>query len=343
MFALSKVYAHAVTPQRWTAESELVPPAGGAVQITTALREVIDSAFDKISASALTSVDFDFDGSRNHPVRDDAMALAFGATQAPRAAAARLATRLSRTMDDRSNSALLLVTVEMHEPKRRVSMLLLPHEVVVRMTGGNDQDYLVDVLRDAFSTASGLRKLARLSGHNNKSQFLSAEVLDLQLMSPHKSVADFWIREFLGARPRMDSETGSRQLAAALQRAFDAAPEDDREAAFAAMLKAGSGRIAKTSLLKYAEELPDDLREAYFRGTGDDELRRAVFDIDRSIIKTNLARRVITAADGVIISAPTETIGKSVDVRMEGSLRTVSYSGRIEKERVARGRKRSQE
>lgn len=98
---------------------------------------------------------------------------------------------------------------------------------------------------ECFSTGSGLRKLARLTGHNAKAQFLTAEVLDFQLMSAQKSVADFWIREFLKALPRMDSQTGSKHLASALQRAFDAASEDERDAVFAAIFTASSGMVRK--------------------------------------------------------------------------------------------------
>lgn len=338
MLTLGRVYAFAVTPQRGLETANIVSPSGGLVRITRALRQVVDKAFEKISATALTTVDFDFDGDRNHEVRDDVMTVAFGSTQAPRTAAGRLASRLSATMDNRSRSALLLVTVEIDDPKRRVSMLLLPREDVIQL-GGNEEDLLLTLLQDAFSTGSGLRKLARLHGHNNKSQFLSAEVLDLQLMSGQKSVADFWIREFLCARPRVDSETGSRQLAAALQRAFEAAPENDRDAVVAAIFKASSGRVSKTSLVKYADEIPEELHGAYFRGIEDGELRRTVFDVDRGVVKTNLARWIITTKDGVVIYAPADTIGKSVELKKNGSKRTVKYAGTVEKERVVRGKR----
>jgi uncharacterized protein (DUF2267 family) len=202
---------------------------------------------------------------------------------------------------------------------------------------GKTEDLLLQLLQDAFSTGSALRKLARLEGHESKTQFLSVEVLDLQLTSKQKSVADFWVEEFLEAKPRLDSATGTRYLVAALQRAFDAAPDDNREAVFAAMLKAGAGAVSKTSLTKYASELPKEFHAAYFRGIDNVELRQAVFDIDRSVLKTELRRLVITSKDGVIISAPAETVGKSVEMTRRGKERVVRYSGIVEKERVARG------
>lgn len=338
MFSVQRVYAFTVTPLRGADDDDLLEPNGGTVKLTTGLREVVDNAFAKIARGVLTTVDFEFDGNRSHVVRDDIMAIAFGATQTPRAAAARLATRLAQTMDNRSHAALLVVAVEADDDKRRISLLVLPREDVVQL-GGADEEVLLNLLRDAFSTGSGLRKLDRLEGHQSKTQFLSAEVLDFQLSSAHKTTAEFWIKSFLEAKPRVDSKTGSRQLATALQRAFDAAGEDLRDAVFAAMFKASSGTVSRTSLTKFADDLPDELHEAFFRGVPNDEMRRTIFSIDRAVMKESLARRIITAKDGVIISAPAETVGKSVELKNRGTVRIVSYTGPVEKERVVRGRR----
>jgi hypothetical protein len=341
VFSLQRVYAFAVTPQRGVADEDQIDPNGGPVALTPALREVIENAFAKIARGVLTTVDFEFDGDRSNAVRDDVMAVAFGATQTPRAAAARLATRLAQTMDNRSHAALLVLVVEADDPKRRVSLLVLPREDVIQL-GRQADEVLLNLLRDAFSTGSGLRKLARLEGHQSRTQFLSAEVLDLQLASAHRTTADFWIRNFLEAKPRIDSQTGTRQLAAALQRAFDAASEDDRDAVFAAIFKASSGTVQRTSLTKVADEVPQSLHPAFFRGVPNEEMSRAVFVIDRSVMKDSLARRVITGSDGVVISAPAETVGKSVELKSRGQLRVVSYTGTVEKEQIMRNRRGAQ-
>lgn len=338
MFSLQRVYAFAVTPQRRTADDDRVEPEGGAVKLTHALRDVIGNAFDKIGRGTLATVDFELGSDRAHVVRDEVMAVAFGATKTPRAAAARLATRLADTMDNRSHAALLVVAVETDDPKRRISLLVLPREDVIQLGGASSDEYLLNVLRDAFSTGSGLRKLARAQGHDSQTQFLSAEVLDFQLASAKRITADFWIQSFLGAKPRIDSPNGSRQLAAALQRAFDAADQDNRDAVFAAMFKASSGTVTRTSLVNYSDNVPEALHEQFFRGVPD-EVSRSLFAVDRGIMKENLARRIITTEHGVIISAPTDAVGKSVEVKQRGQLRVVSYTGAIEKERIARARR----
>ncbi|MBZ0233265.1 MAG: hypothetical protein K8M05_13125 [Deltaproteobacteria bacterium] len=316
----------------------MIAPEGGPVAITAGLREVLATAFEKIARGVRTTVDFELDGGRSNAVRDAIIAIGFGATKTPGAAAARLAARLAQTMDNRSHAALLVVVVEENGSKRRISLVVLPREDVVQL-GKRSEEVLLNVLRDAFSTGSHMRKLARFEGHHSKTQFLSAEVLDFQLASAHKTIADFWIRNFLAARPRIDAQTGSRQLAGALQRAFEAAGDDERDAVAAAMLKARGGTVRSTSLEKFSEELPESLHDAYFRGSDNEELIRAVFTLDRSVMQESLARFVYTGADGVIISAPAEAVGKSVEVEKRGDARFVSYRGEVEKERVARDRR----
>lgn len=333
MSSLQRVYAYTVKPQRRIDKSELEPAVGGPVRLTPPLRSVIAAAFAKVQSKVSTSVDFDFGSARENPVRDDLMTIAFGQTKAPKSAATRMATRLSEAMDNRSGDALLLITVEADGPKHRVSMLVLPREDVVQMNGKAAEEVLLNLLRDAFSTGSSLRKFARVEGHNSRSQFLTAEIMDLQFTGTNKEGADFWVKEFLMARLRMNSDSGSRKLVAALRQAFDAASEQNRDAAFAAMLKAGSGLVKRTSIYKYAEELPEELHSAYFRGI-EEEVQRATFEINQELMRDNLGRRVFEAKDGVVISAPLATVGETVQIRVDAEERVVRYEGVIKKERV---------
>lgn len=337
-FTLQRVYAFTVSPQR-LAGDDGAEQNGGPVKLTPEVREVIEKAFTRIASGTLTRIDLNLDAERQHEVRDHVMQLAFGATQAPRAAAGRLATRLSRAMDGRSHSALLLLAVESSEQMRRVSLLLFPREDVVQLNG-SAEDVLLNVLRNAFSTASGIRKLARFTGKELQTHFLSAEVLDFQLSSSHKETADFWIVRFLNGKAPIDSKTGTKLLAAALQRAFDAADSDGRDAVFAAMFGTSSGGVRKTSLSKVAASLPVGLRDAFFSGVANDETRDTIFDVDRDIAKEMLARRVITGKDGVILSAPAETVGRSVSLSQGGKSRVVSYSGMVVSDRVMKGRRK---
>jgi hypothetical protein len=345
MFSLQRVYAYAVLQQRGVGEDDFIQPTGGTVRLTSGLQELVTTAFKKVEAGVLTSVDFDISADRQHPVRDDLLTVAFGLTKAPRTAALRIAVRLSASMDNRSRAGLVLLAAEADadDVKRRVSLLLLPREDVVQLNDAAAEDVLLELLKNAFSTASELRKFARVEGHNSRTQFLSADILDLEDRSSSGEAADFWIKDFLIARPRMNSDAGSRLLAAALRRAFEAAPENSRDATFAAMHKAGSGLVKRTTLAQYADnELPLTLHEQFFRGLSDD-VRRTAFQLNPQIIKEKLGRRIFETKDGVIVSAPADVVGGTVRIKDNGRERTVSYVGVIKKESVSvqqRGRAR---
>jgi hypothetical protein len=337
MFSLLRVYAYPVLQQRGVGAEDFVQPIGGAVRLTAGLQELVATAFKKVESGVLTSVDFDISADRQHVIREDLLTVAFGLTKAPRAAAQRIAARLSASTDNRSRAGLLVLTVEADagDVRRRVSLLLLPREDVVQLNATSSEDVLLELITNAFSTASELRKFARSEGHNSRTQFLSADILDLEGRSgSNGEAADFWIKDFLVARPRMSSDAGSRLLAAALRRAFDAAPENNRDATFAAMHKAGSGLVTRTTLVQYAEsELPRTLHEQFFGGLADD-VRRTAFELNPQIIKEKLGRRIFETQDGVIVSAPADTVGETVHIKDRAGKRTISYVGVIKKETV---------
>lgn len=339
---INRIYAFQVVPQRSATEQEVVVPDGGVLKVTASVQKIIGEAFKKITPANITSVDFTFaTADRSHPIRDEILSLGFGSSTAPKSAASRLALRLSSKMDHRSKPGLLLITVEHREQKREVTLLMLPRETVVSFGSEKSEkdEYLLELLPNAFSTGSGFRKLARLEGHNNQSQFLSVEVLDLQLGSAHRSAADFWIREFLQARPRIDSKTGSKELVNGIHRACDDSKEDEFDGVFSGVFQLTSGKIKTTSLAKFSKELPERLRPAFFRSISLGEIRTAVFDVDPTVVREGVGKRVIVAKDGVVVYAPAETIGKSVRVDHDGDSRRVRYSGEIDRERIIGNRR----
>jgi hypothetical protein len=265
------------------------------------------------------------------------MTIAFGQTSAPRAAAGRLAARLCGAMDQRSPaSALLLVTVEEESEKARVSMFLLPREDFIRWTGSDeDAEIVLSLIRDAFSTGSGLRKAAVLEGKNIATHFLGANIIDLQIASSRRAVAGFWVEQFLDAKLKITPEMGSIILGEGLRRAFDAAGanQDDRNAVMGAMLTARSGQLKSTSLNKFSEGLPNAVTEAFLGDHGED-VRNTPFLVNQEVVKRTIGSYVIETTDGVTITAPPETIAKSVTFDLRGAVKSVNYSGIVESETV---------
>ena len=145
---------------------------------------------------------------------------------------------------------------------------------------------------------------------------------------------------FLQARYRLDPTTGTKLLSAALRRALEAAPPEERDAVFGAMHKASSGEVTQTSLQLYADtEVPEALHEAYFKGVPV-HLKTKKFYVEAPTIKANLGRRVIVTKEGIVVSAPVDVVGTdalSVKSKANGA-RYVSVHSSIKEERIKRER-----
>ncbi len=82
------------------------------------------------------------------------------------------------------------------------------------------------------------------------------------------------------------------------------------------------------------------MRGKFLRGL-EPAVQRAVFEINRDVVKENLSRYVVTTKDGAIISAPSDIVGKTLAVRKSGRTRVVKYEGEVEDERVSHGNRRA--
>lgn len=354
-FSLDRVYAYTVKPQKTVEDADREEPDGGVIAIDDKLQALLNDAFKRLNSRELSSVVFEgFTGGaeRVHPVRDELLTIAFGTTTAPRAAAARLAGRLSIVSDERSRSSLFVVVVQRGVGEvRRVTLFAFPREDVIQLRSnrkGAGEEQVLQAVENAFGAGSQLRKVARASGVNTKTQFLEADIFDYQHAkgAPDRSAAEFWVKNFLLAKYRIDSQTGTKILSAALRRALQASPPEQRDAVFGTMHKLGSGQTLQTSLQLIAEtDIPPDLQEAFLHGVPA-QVATAKFDISVSTIKEGLGRRVIITNDGIVVTAPTELNGTSLEVVTEkNGARRVSMNSSVKEEHVKqetkRGRKRA--
>ena len=344
-FEIDRVYAYAITPQRAVDAEAREEPRGGIVPVDKAVVEIIATSFNQLRENEMSSVVFEgFEGvERTHPVRDALMAIAFGQTQAPKAAALKLAARLSSVSDERSRDSLVVVVAEKDGDRRRVTLLVLPKENVLQLKNKSAEQTVLRMLADAFGAGSHLRKVARAQGVNAKSQFMTVDIYDYQFRNSDRAVADFWMRNFLQARYHLDSQSGTKELSAALRRALLESPTDERDAVFGAMHKLSSGAVPQTSLQLFADtEVPQNLHDAYFRGV-QPHMRKPVFDVAVPLMKQSLGRRIIVTNDGIVVSAPNDIIGTpsiKVETATNGA-RRVSVNSSVKEERVNRDRKQA--
>lgn len=320
---LFRLYAYSVAPQRTIADADFVAPVGGAIDFSAELRAALDAALAAARGERRTTrVSLRVDptpGVRTSAIRDAAMRLAFAArTAQAQAAAAELAARLSRAMDNRSPACLFLAAGCRDSPAaraREVALWIFPRDDAFRF---RSQAQAIDLLSDVFSRTSRLRKLALFKGRELRTDFLEADVLDFQA-GGIGGVAEFWIEGFLEAGLTITPDAGTRILADAFRQAAQAdLSYEQREQLQAALMAVRNMPERRFSLEQVVQEfLAPEIAEPFLAAAPNVESARSLFRLNRELFDRTVNYRVFRLDTGVWVSAPLEEIGQSVQLEPE--------------------------
>ncbi|WP_313539950.1 hypothetical protein [Leifsonia aquatica] len=331
---LIAAYAYEVAPQQDSTFS------GGAIAISTQLQAALDRTFDRSKIEIAPAVSFMVDTSsptRAHPIRDAALAVSF-ATSSQESVVEALAKRLADSMDNRSKSSLLMISVHQatHSHARRFLLWTFPQQEVFNLTvrGGHPQ---LDML-EAFNRESNLRKAALIEGPNERTGMLTARVLDFQSTAAERAVADLWIVKFLHARLQMSDMEGTQLLARTLRQAHtktrgDIDAQDQINAAITGLRIASGQRWSIDTVA--ATYLTGEAERAFLANVRPEE-RAAMFGIEHDRFDQLIQYKRFTLANGVIVSAPFVEIGSEggVTITEIGGKRVLQAEGEIEEEQV---------
>lgn len=214
---LFRLHAYAVEPQRTRTHG--VEPIGGAVGITSQLRQVIDQNVSAAHFDTRTQVALRFDThTRTSDIRDLILRYAFKGSRNAEAAAAELANRLSDAMDLRSTPCLFVLAAMREAQRRCVTLWTFPRDQAFQFRSGRGGPS-IRVLTDVFSQTSKLRKAAYFEGRQLRTHFLNGKVLDFQASHASQDIANFWIMRFLQCELSMADDTGTRLLARTVKKA----------------------------------------------------------------------------------------------------------------------------
>jgi hypothetical protein len=330
---LLRVYAFTVVPQRKAATPS--SPSGGSLRVNAGIQQALDEAYKKAKLDRQDVIDFRVDpATRTCEVRDSILELAFGDARKAKSIALTIATRLSKSMDDRSPSALLVLSTEEDGAKaRRATFWAFPRDESFQFRN-NKSGVVVKLLQDTFSRNSRLRKAAMFEGHRTKADFLSGRVLDYQADTGRKA-ADYWIDLFLDCTLGLKGEAGTRILAQCLRKAFaDADDSATRENLYAAMMAIRHSNQRRTSLKKFARErLNPKATKLFLDASPNDEIKTATFDFKKDVFDRTLNFRVFQLEKDIYVSAPLGTIGKEVTVT-DGPQRRLKCEGIVKDEKL---------
>jgi hypothetical protein len=338
---LQRGYAAVVYPAKRDEAAQ--PPSAYVLKTDVEFRRALSAAINMAERRPMSAVVFNMTDDRRHPVREAILKLAFGQTRTPLPAMAELATRLAQSTDRRTQPSLFIAIVDERGDARRVSMYVFPEEstYALRHSGEETAEAFLEHV-NSFVVESRLRKVARFEGKKIKSHFLGGSVVDLQIGSSPRAVADYWVTDFLEASFAINDAKGTSLVAEGLKAVFRKANGEGRQAVMeAAMALMASGRRT-WSLERIAKEyLPPELASTFYSVASNADVLTGNFTLSKELLRERINYRVFQLETGVWVSSPFSEVGRSVTVDTRGNKRTLIARGVIESERVRSNAKRS--
>lgn len=332
---LERIHVYAVVPQRISEAN--IPPNGGNVKLSDLSPEflryieqyTIGRVLDEQPAIAFEQ---SVPSKGPHPVREKIVSFAFENTKVSSESAVSLADRLSKSMDGRSHTLLLLMTVHANGEKRRVTLWAFPKDEPIQFQ--TEKKVMLKNIENAFSTSSTYTKCARFEGKNSPKSFSHGTVID-GVGSNSSDPAQYWTSRFLQGTLILTSAHGTHQLAKTLKSVIAACDDPaDRMAVSLAVIAVRASQQDTWTFNELAEAfLPEELRPRFLDIAPPRE-RDTKFKIDKSKFERDLGMHVFTTVDGVVITAPFESTKSTVKVAGD----SITVTGIVASESFSRGR-----
>lgn len=320
------------------------PPDTYVLRTDGQFRKALAVATDIAQRRHMSAVVLNMNDDREHPVREALLRLAFGQTRTPLPAMVELATRLALSTDRRTQPSLFVVTVEAQKEVRRASMYVFPEESTYALRHSSQEPseaFLEHV--NSFVLESRLRKVARFEGKNIKTHFMNGDVVDLQIGSSPRTVADYWVTDFLDAGFAINDIKGTTLVANGLKVAFEKADSGGKQKVMEAAMALMAGGRRAWSLQRIADEyIPVELGAVFCSVAPNAETLGGKFMLSKELLRERINYRVFQLENGVWVSSPFSEVGRSVTVEEKGKSRTLTARGVIQSEKVRSNAKRPQ-
>lgn len=309
---LKRIHAYEVNPQRLAGQP--VAPKGGAYNaphdFILALEDYLRAANLVAQPPVAFRTYFDDDAEQaSNDVRHRIMDYTFGAPATAKSGALFLADRLSRAMDSRSESCLLVLTAYANDDDRRFIGWAFPKDEPFGFTANGDRAD-IQIIKNAFSRSSSYRKAVMFKGPRHDDHYWNGNVIDKQA-----TVANYWVTTFLDCNFLIDSKTGTQMLARLLKETHESlSNRSDKDQITAAVLGVRGSQRKNWSLRRFANDFLAGNVKSTFLGKAPPEAASTEFELDRPELEARVSLRVFRLQDDVVVMAPFDAINNSVRI-----------------------------
>ncbi len=309
---LLRIHAYEVIPQRLTQSK--VTPEGGAFNAPADFKESLKEYIDKARLLHQPPVSFcphyaDGANQADNDVRSQVLKFTFSAPSTAKSAALYLAGRLSKSMDDRSERCLLVLTAYKNNNERRFVGWAFPKDEPYGFSAAGSQAN-IQIIKNAFSRSSHYRKAVLFQGKRQDDHYWNGYVIDKQA-----TVAEYWVKSFLDCEYLINSKTGTQMLARVLREAHEELEaRDDKDQISASVISVRGSQRKKWSLQRFAKEYLTGNAKLAFLDHSPPYAVTTEFSLDKPELESKVGLRVFRLEDDVIVMAPFDSINRSVKV-----------------------------
>ena len=276
------------------------------------------------------------DGQQNNPVRTEIMRIV--STRRIDAAKA-LANRLQNATGGQSGMGLFFVCLGTPNAEKIVIARFPADEGIVAEKA--EDQLTVQFVEQVFLKSALAYKAVMYKGGDDGDDFWSGHAVDRQVNHGAKSVADYWIVDFLQSDYRSTSQQGTKRLAVALRTAIANAPNANvrHEIAMAAQLARNLNRRQVMTIAEFCDDLhlSEESKRTVVAAVSPPRTLQSRFRFDIGEFTRHISYRSIELDNGAMLSAEIARFEECFDEAVseaDPELITYSTSGRIVDERL---------
>lgn len=336
---IQAIYSFLTYPRRSQPDEPLAPGAEIPIAAGNRLVRMLENLFVRAHDDCVVPILFRAEaGNQVNPVRNEILALL--AAQSVEAAAP-LALRLQRATAGTSGMGLLFICVgeDARGGGTRVLVSRFPADEGV-VAERKDAELTVQFVEQVFLKSAYSYKAATFVANGHVDQLWHGSIVDRQINHGSKSVADYWIVDFLAADFATTPAAGTKRLAQALRNAISSTTDSrvKQEIAAAAQLT----QNVPADMMTAAEfcdrfNFSQETKEAVVAGIHPPRLVNDRFRFDSGEFGRHLAFRQIELDNGATVSAPADRFDQVFTRVQAGDEReTFSTTGAVVDQRLKR-------
>ncbi|SDH03927.1 hypothetical protein [Propionivibrio dicarboxylicus] len=248
-----------------------------------------------------------------------------------------LATRLQCVTNGTSGMGLMFICIgKGHSGKKQIVMSRFPADEGIVAERGEDK-LSVQFVDQVFLKSSHAYKAVTYTWSGIAGDLWNGHAVDKQINHGTKSIADYWIVDFLQSDFATSPALGTKRLANALKNAMKAASDQQTKAEIASATQLARNLSSKAlSIAGFCDEFhfSEKTKKTVLDNVDPARLIQEKFKFDSSEFSKVIAFKQVELDSGAVVSAPADKFSQCFTVGDEGDQKTYTAKGRVIDQRL---------